>query len=160
MPPAFKHDGPWRNANPSDREVRGSWWEAFGDPLLNDLVVRIDGANPTLEAALANRDRALAALREAGADRPRVNPLPIRAEQGKLATGLLKAALQPGALRVGRSSILFREACRSAPPRRGDLRRRATALRKRDRVPGFARHRAASPKRRRGCPPHASGGGH
>ncbi|MFD1104472.1 efflux transporter outer membrane subunit [Sphingobium olei] len=69
VPPAFKHDGPWRNANPSDREVRGSWWEAFGDPLLNDLVVRIDAANPTLEAALANRDRALAAMREAGADR-------------------------------------------------------------------------------------------
>ncbi|MGF7204993.1 multidrug efflux system outer membrane protein [Sphingobium olei] len=31
--------------------------------------MRIDAANPTLEAALANRDRALAAMREAGADR-------------------------------------------------------------------------------------------
>lgn len=77
----------WREANPSDQAVRGNWWLDFGDPVLSDLMMRVDAANPDLEAALANRDRALAALREAGADRLPTVSAGAQASRERLSAG-------------------------------------------------------------------------
>ena len=51
-----------------DGVPRGAWWVVFGDLALDALEARVDGANPTLAAALAalNRSRALAAEARAG----------------------------------------------------------------------------------------------
>ena len=66
VPPAFREqvdpEG-WVPANPQDTAPRGAWWEGFGDPVLNDLVARSHAASPTLAAAAARYDAALAAAR-------------------------------------------------------------------------------------------------
>jgi NodT family efflux transporter outer membrane factor (OMF) lipoprotein len=39
---------------PSDAQIKGNWWELFGDPQLNALEGKVDGANQTLKVADAN----------------------------------------------------------------------------------------------------------
>jgi NodT family efflux transporter outer membrane factor (OMF) lipoprotein len=61
-------------ARPSLPTTGGSWWRRFGDPLLDDLVDEALGNSPTLEAAAARLDAALAQAEVAGADRlPRID---------------------------------------------------------------------------------------
>lgn len=63
LPVQFKEVEGWSQANPQDGGQRGAWWEAFGDPVLNDLEVRAEAASPTLAAALARYDQARASAR-------------------------------------------------------------------------------------------------
>ena len=75
-PPQFKEAGGtsglavsgWTSAQPRDGDARGPWWTAFHDPVLDDLEARAEAASPTLAAALARYDAALAATRSARAD--------------------------------------------------------------------------------------------
>ena len=76
-PPQFKEAGKgaaglavsgWAAATPRDGDARGAWWSAFHDPVLDDLESRAEGASPTLAAALARYDAALATTRAARAD--------------------------------------------------------------------------------------------
>jgi NodT family efflux transporter outer membrane factor (OMF) lipoprotein len=48
-----EHDG-WKVVQPSDAQIKGNWWELFGDPQLNALEAKVDGANQTLKIAEAN----------------------------------------------------------------------------------------------------------
>ena len=41
-------------SQPSDAQLKGKWWEMFGDPQLNALEEKVDGANQTLKMADAN----------------------------------------------------------------------------------------------------------
>jgi NodT family efflux transporter outer membrane factor (OMF) lipoprotein len=68
VPTAYKEDGPWRPAQPSDALARGPWWRCFGDATLDRLEGRLDAANPDLAAAAARYDeaRAFAARAQAG----------------------------------------------------------------------------------------------
>ena len=68
-PPAYSEAGDWKPARPSAEVPRGPWWEVFGDPQLNDLEARVDGASPTLRAAQARFDQARALVRYASAAR-------------------------------------------------------------------------------------------
>ncbi len=66
-PGAFKEAGPWQPATPTAMGLpRGKWWEMYGDATLNELEAKVDEANPTLAAAVANYDqaRAYAAIAE------------------------------------------------------------------------------------------------
>ena len=67
--PAFREAAGWTQATPLDEAPRGPWWERFGDPLLNDLQARSESGSPTLAAAVARYDQALAIARRAGAER-------------------------------------------------------------------------------------------
>lgn len=67
-PAAFKEVAGWTAAQPMDAAPRGAWWEAFGDPVLNDLEARAEKASPTLAAALARYDQARAAARVEASD--------------------------------------------------------------------------------------------
>jgi multidrug efflux system outer membrane protein len=67
-PAAFKEVAGWTAAQPMDAVPRGAWWEAFGDPVLNDLEMRAEKASPTLAAALARYDQARAAARIEASD--------------------------------------------------------------------------------------------
>jgi multidrug efflux system outer membrane protein len=62
-PAAFSEAGPWKAAEPRDSLPREGWWRVFDDPVLNSLEDRAVGASPTLAAALARYDQALAAAR-------------------------------------------------------------------------------------------------
>ncbi len=67
-PQAYKEMAGWTDATPMDTAPRGPWWEAFGDPVLNDLEARAEAASPTLAAALARYDQARAVARVEGSD--------------------------------------------------------------------------------------------
>ena len=62
IPEAFKEEGPWHFAHPSDTTPRGEWWKGFNDPLLNALEVRLDLGSLELAQALARHDGAEAVL--------------------------------------------------------------------------------------------------
>jgi outer membrane protein, multidrug efflux system len=53
-PPAWKAEGPWREAAPKDAIPKGVWWEVFHDDQLNGYEQQLLAANQSLAAA---RDR-------------------------------------------------------------------------------------------------------
>jgi multidrug efflux system outer membrane protein len=59
-PVAFSESGPWKVATPKDALPKGAWWKIFHDPVLDSLETQAAGASPTLQAAVARRDQALA----------------------------------------------------------------------------------------------------
>jgi NodT family efflux transporter outer membrane factor (OMF) lipoprotein len=68
MTPAYKEQGNWKTAQPSDRNLGGNWWEIFADPQLNALEGQIEISNQNLKTAVAQFQQARAALRYARAD--------------------------------------------------------------------------------------------
>jgi len=69
-PAAFKEgDGLWTRVAPAEAQPRGTWWKAFNDPVLNDLVERADRSNNGIQIAAARLAQARALLRSADADR-------------------------------------------------------------------------------------------
>lgn len=66
---AFKEAEGWTQATPMDQEPRGAWWERFGDPVLNNLQAQGETASPTIAAAVARYDQAVAIADRAGAER-------------------------------------------------------------------------------------------
>jgi multidrug efflux system outer membrane protein len=67
-PQQYKEVAGWTQAQPNDAAMRGNWWEAYGDPVLNDLEQKAAAASPTLAAALARYDQALATARAERSD--------------------------------------------------------------------------------------------
>jgi NodT family efflux transporter outer membrane factor (OMF) lipoprotein len=61
-PASFKADDGWKMSQPSDSQLKGNWWELFGDSQLDALEVRVDGANQTLKMADANFRAARASI--------------------------------------------------------------------------------------------------
>jgi multidrug efflux system outer membrane protein len=55
---SYKEAGDWMPATPADAQPRGPWWEAFGDPALNDLQQQLSESNPDLQAAVARFEAA------------------------------------------------------------------------------------------------------
>src|ERR1700722_19634134 len=53
-PASFKNQDGWKVIQPSDAQLKGSWWELFDDPQLNSLEAKLDGANQALRLADAN----------------------------------------------------------------------------------------------------------
>ncbi|WP_298036740.1 efflux transporter outer membrane subunit [uncultured Desulfuromonas sp.] len=81
-PLAWKEGAPWKEAAPMDGAPKGSWWEIYGDPVLNGLEEEAAAANQDLRAAAARVDQARALARIDEADLlPRVdlNPAAGRA---------------------------------------------------------------------------------
>jgi len=64
-PAAFKEGENWKPAEPRDEAVRGPWWNAFNDPLLNDLEAAVDVSNENLKSAEAQYAEARALVRGA-----------------------------------------------------------------------------------------------
>ncbi len=88
-PVAFKEDGAARFANvqPAEAQARGTWWRAFSDPVLDDLVARATADNTSIQTAAARVLEARALLRDANA-----NLLP----QVNADLGASRATIQPG----------------------------------------------------------------
>jgi NodT family efflux transporter outer membrane factor (OMF) lipoprotein len=60
LPQAYKEQGPWKVAAPRQADDRQRWWEAYGDPILNDLVTQANAANQTIQQAAAQYRQAQA----------------------------------------------------------------------------------------------------
>jgi outer membrane protein, multidrug efflux system len=90
VPTAFKEPPPqgWKEAAPHDEIAKGNWWEAFGDPQLNDLETQALAASPTLQAAVARVTQARANVRITRAALfPTVNVAPSVARERESAVG-------------------------------------------------------------------------
>jgi NodT family efflux transporter outer membrane factor (OMF) lipoprotein len=61
-PADFASTDGWKQAQPRDDVIRGSWWEMFGDPLLDELERQVDVANQTLAQAVATHREAEAVV--------------------------------------------------------------------------------------------------
>lgn len=61
LPQAYKEDGPWKVAAPGQVDGNQRWWEAYGDPILNDLIVQANAANQNIQQAAAQYRQAQAA---------------------------------------------------------------------------------------------------
>src|SRR5262245_2217465 len=70
VPANFKEPPPanWKEAQPQDTELRGNWWELFGDSQLNALEEQVNVSNQSIAAAEAQFRSARASVRVAGAD--------------------------------------------------------------------------------------------
>ena len=69
--PSFKElpgSDQWKTASPSDANLKGKWWEMFGDPQLNRLEEMVAVNNQTVKQAEAQfrTSTALARLAHAG----------------------------------------------------------------------------------------------
>jgi NodT family efflux transporter outer membrane factor (OMF) lipoprotein len=64
----FKEAGEWARAAPADAQPRGPWWEAFGEPKLNELQRQLNESNPDLRAAVARFQEARAVALRARSD--------------------------------------------------------------------------------------------
>jgi NodT family efflux transporter outer membrane factor (OMF) lipoprotein len=61
-PADFASTDGWKQAQPGDDVIRGSWWEMFDDPLLNELERQVDAANQTLAQSYASHRAAEAVV--------------------------------------------------------------------------------------------------
>jgi len=66
-PPAWKTEGPWREAAPKDSIPKGTWWEIFHDDELNRYEQQLLAANQSLAAARDRLDQARSLARVASA---------------------------------------------------------------------------------------------
>jgi NodT family efflux transporter outer membrane factor (OMF) lipoprotein len=66
-PAQWKTEDGWQPAQPADGVDHGAWWQAFGNPVLNELITRADAHNQTLAQAAATYRQAHAVTREARA---------------------------------------------------------------------------------------------
>jgi multidrug efflux system outer membrane protein len=70
IPAAFKEgDIRWTSAPPAEAQARGTWWKAFSDPVLDQLVARAVSNNTSIELAAARLTQARALARTADANR-------------------------------------------------------------------------------------------
>jgi multidrug efflux system outer membrane protein len=69
-PRHFKeHQEHWIIAQPAEAQSRGTWWKAFGDPVLDSLVERAGANNTGIQEAAARLAQARSLVRSAQADR-------------------------------------------------------------------------------------------
>jgi NodT family efflux transporter outer membrane factor (OMF) lipoprotein len=66
-PAAFKEMDGWKQAQPRDQEIKGKWWEAYNDPLLNNLEEQVNISNQNLAQAEAQYRQARALVQSARA---------------------------------------------------------------------------------------------
>ena len=66
-PPAWKTEGPWREAVPKDAIPKGTWWEIFHDAELNVYEQQLLAANQSLAAARNRLDQARSLARVSSA---------------------------------------------------------------------------------------------
>jgi len=68
IPADFKELNGWKVAQPQDQAIKGAWWEAFNDPLLNSLEEQVAISNQNVAAAEAQfrQARALTGASQAG----------------------------------------------------------------------------------------------
>ena len=59
-PDSYKEMAGWKPAQPRDAEPKGNWWDAFSDPVLNELAQQVSVSNQSLAASEAQYRQARA----------------------------------------------------------------------------------------------------
>jgi len=60
LPIAYKEQGPWKTAQPSQIDSHQRWWEVYGDSILNDLIEQANQANQNIRLSEAQYRQAQA----------------------------------------------------------------------------------------------------
>jgi multidrug efflux system outer membrane protein len=111
VPQKFREDASrWIASRPAEAQDRGTWWRAFDDPVLADLVERAGAANTGIREAAARLQQARAIARSVDADRyPQVNLGVGAARQAGLNTpnGMTPATLTTAAASISYEVDLF-----------------------------------------------------
>ena len=105
VPRAFKETQGWKPAEPRDAEVRGSWWETFGDPLLNQLEEQVSVSNQNVAAAEARFRQAMALI---GAARAQYFPTitgDVSATRSRSSSGSNSAVISRGVVTSRNAAI-------------------------------------------------------
>jgi len=68
VPSSFKELKGWREALPRDQEIRTTWWEAFGDSILNSLEEQVTVSNQSIALAESQYRQAQALVQLARAN--------------------------------------------------------------------------------------------
>ncbi len=93
--PAFKEAANWKTAEPGEQIPRGTWWVAYGDPVLNGLEERVEVSSNTLHIAEAQYRQAQAAATLASATLwPSLNATGSAGRSKTSARGSTAAAVQ------------------------------------------------------------------
>ena len=58
--PEFKEVAGWQPAQPLDQQIRGQWWEVYGDPELNALEEKVRVSNQSLKVTITQYTQARA----------------------------------------------------------------------------------------------------
>jgi multidrug efflux system outer membrane protein len=88
VPAVYREEAPWKEAAPADDLDKGAWWQAYGDPVLDDLQQRAQTSNQSLQAAIARVGQARAAARISESELyPRLD-LDPSAQRGRTAADL------------------------------------------------------------------------
>ncbi|MHB1935063.1 MAG: efflux transporter outer membrane subunit [Acidobacteriaceae bacterium] len=61
--PQFKTVAGWQPAQPADQQLRGHWWEVYGDSELNDLEDKVSVSNQSLKIAVTQYTQARAMVK-------------------------------------------------------------------------------------------------
>ena len=67
VPAAYKELEGWKQAEPRDHELRGNWWQMYGDPVLDALQEQVNVSNQTLAQAEARYRQARTLVAQARA---------------------------------------------------------------------------------------------
>ncbi len=67
IPQNYKEVKGWREALPRDQEIKTRWWEVFADPVLNELVEKVNVSNQSIALAESQYRQALAQVQLARA---------------------------------------------------------------------------------------------
>jgi NodT family efflux transporter outer membrane factor (OMF) lipoprotein len=92
-PATYKEMEGWKSATPRDDELRGNWWEAYGDPVLNSLVAQVSLSNQTLAQAEAQFRQARALVAQARAAYFPVVDVSASATRSKSSSGSTSASI-------------------------------------------------------------------
>lgn len=67
VPAAYKEMAGWKQAEPRDHELKGNWWQMYGDPVLDTLEAQVNVSNQTLAQAEARYRQARTLVAQARA---------------------------------------------------------------------------------------------
>jgi outer membrane protein, multidrug efflux system len=100
----------WTIAQPAEAQSRGTWWKAFNDPVLDQLVERAGSGNTGIQEAAARLAQARALVRGAQADRAPQIGVSASADRGagaNTASGSTPATLLQTGLSLSYEPDLF-----------------------------------------------------
>lgn len=130
LPSAFRDDGRWTVAQPAEAQPRGTWWKAFADPALDDLVERAARENTSIQVAGARLAQARALLRSADAARtPQIGLDASAQRSGQRAIGFPPATVLSAGASLSYEVDLFGRLAKASDAAGLDLRAREALLR-------------------------------
>jgi len=130
VPAGFKEgDGRWRAIAPAEAQPRGTWWKAFADPELDDLIERANDNNTSVQVAAARLAQARALVRSAQADRyPQIGARAGVVRQTEPLQGKLPATLINAGADLSYEIDLFGKLARTADAAQLDAQAREALL--------------------------------